>query len=110
MENSIITVSHSAYLNSDCTSNVIVFCLPLNKSSEKTVAKSKRKPGRSKKVLSEEFEIEEDESTYETNISNQNVAPKHSKKRGKRKKEPKKSSDGEINFNSEEYHKKQHSL
>mgnify|MGYP001427975081 CR=1 FL=1 len=80
------------------------------KSSEKTVAKSKRKPGRSKKVLSEEFEIEEDESTYETNISNQNVAPKHSKKRGKRKKEPKKSSDGEINFNSEEYHKKQHSL
>ena len=47
---------------------------------------------------------------YETNISNQNVAPKHSKKRGKRKKEPKKSSDGEINFNSEEYHKKQHSL
>ena len=80
------------------------------KSSEKTVAKSKRKPGRSKKVLSEEFEIEEDESTYETNISNQNVAPKHSKKRGKRKKEPEKSSDGEINFNSEEYHKKQHSL
>ena len=80
------------------------------KSSEKTVAKSKRKPGQSKKVLSEEFEIEEDESTYETNISNQNVAPKHSKKRGKRKKEPKKSSDGEINFNSEEYHKKQHSL
>ena len=80
------------------------------KSSEKTVAKSKRKPGRSKKVLSEEFEIEEDESMYETNISNQNVAPKHSKKRGKRKKEPKKSSDGEINFNSEEYHKKQHSL
>ena len=48
--------------------------------------------------------------TLEKNIPNQNVAPKHSKKRGKRKKESKKSSDGEINFNSEEYHKKQHSL
>ena len=80
------------------------------KSSEKTVPRSKRNPVRSKKILSEEFEIEEDESMYKKNLPNQNVAPKHSKKRGKRKKESKKSSDGEINFNSEEYHKKQHSL
>ena len=64
----------------------------------------------SKKVLSEEFDIEEDDALYETNVSKKNPAPKKPKRRGKRKKVSKQSSDEEINFNSAEYHKKQHSI
>ena len=36
--------------------------------------------------------------------------PKHLKKHGKSNKPSNKSSENEINFNSEEYHKKQHSF
>ena len=73
-----------------------------------TVAKNR--PRRRKKVLSEEFDIEEEEVLYETNVSKKDTAPTKPKKRGKGKKHSKKSSDGEVNFNSEKYHKKQHSI
>ena len=42
------------------------------------------------------------ESMYKKNLPNQNVAPKHSKKRGKRKKESKKSSKKTYIPNSKE--------
>ncbi|MDG2367024.1 MAG: hypothetical protein P8M58_05605, partial [Candidatus Marinimicrobia bacterium] len=76
---------------------------------KKSNAKSKfrkKKPKRSKKVLSEEFDIESDERPKRKNPLRQ--AGK-STKHGKSNK-PKKSSENEINFNSEEYHKKQHSF
>ena len=76
---------------------------------KKSNAKSKfrkKKPKRSKKVLSEEFDIESDERPKRKKPLRQ--AGK-STKHGKSNK-PKKSSENEINFNSEEYHKKQHSF
>ena len=76
---------------------------------KKSNAKSKfrkKKPKRIKKVLSEEFDIESDERPKRKKPLRQ--AGK-STKHGKSNK-PKKSSENEINFNSEEYHKKQHSF
>ena len=71
---------------------------------------AKDRPRQSKKVLSEEFDIEEDDALYETNVSKKKPASKKPKKRGKGKKVSKQSSDDEVNFNSAEYHKKQHSI
>ena len=76
---------------------------------KKSNAKSKfrkKKPKRSKKVLSEEFDIESDEGPKRKNPLRQAGKSKKYEKSNK----PKKSSENEINFNSEEYHKKQHSF
>ena len=69
------------------------------------------KPKRSKKVLSEEFHIEEMDGGYET----QPIKKAKSKRSKKRASPPKKqrtkdSSGSDVNYNSEKYHKKQHSL
>ena len=76
------------------------------------VPRPKKVPGkdlvptkRSKKVLSEEFEIEEDETiAYQTNVARKKKARYIPKKRGKKIKKD----SSNINYNSEEYHKKQH--
>ena len=76
------------------------------------VPRPKKVPGkdlvptkRSKKVLSEEFEIEEDETiAYQTNVARKKKARHIPKKRGKKIKKD----SSNINYNSEEYHKKQH--
>ena len=78
------------------------------------VPRPKKVPGkdlvptkRSKKVLSEEFEIEEDETiAYQTNVARKKKATYIPKKRGKKIKKD----SSNINYNSEEYHKKQHTL
>ena len=78
------------------------------------VPRPKKVPGkdlvptkRSKKVLSEEFEIEEDETiAYQTNVARKKKARYKPKKRGKKIKKD----SSNINYNSEEYHKKQHTL
>ena len=78
------------------------------------VPRPKKVPGkdlvptkRSKKVLSEEFEIEEDETiAYQTNVARKKKARHIPKKRGKKIKKD----SSNINYNSEEYHKKQHTL
>ena len=44
------------------------------------------------------------------NLQDKVVNPKHSKKHEKPNNPNNKSSENEINFNSEEYHKKQHSF
>ena len=80
---------------------------------KKTNGKSKlrkKKPRRSKKILSEEFDIETDERPKRKKSLRQGGKPKHLKKHGKSNKPSNKSSENEINFNSEEYHKKQHSF
>lgn len=79
---------------------------PKTKPGERSKSiKPKKHQKRSKKVLSEEFDIEE-EAPYETNFSKKGTShTKHKKKGG-----VKKSSKKEVNFNSEEYHKKQHSI
>ncbi len=78
------------------------------------VPRPKKVPGkdlmptkRSKKVLSEEFEIEEDETiVYQTDVTRKKNAPYKPKKRNKKIKKD----SSNINYNSEEYHKKQHTL
>jgi len=78
------------------------------------VPRPKKVPGkdlvptkRSKKVLSEEFEIEEDETiAYQTNVARKKKARHIPKKRGKKIKKD----SSNINYNSEEYHKKQHTF
>ena len=78
------------------------------------VPRPKKVPGkdlvptkRSKKVLSEEFEIEEDETiAYQNNVARKKKARYIPKKRGKKIKKD----SSNINYNSEEYHKKQHTL
>ena len=80
---------------------------------KKTNGKSKfrkKKPRRSKKILSEEFDIEVDERPKRKNPIRKGSKPKHSKKHEKPNNPNNKSSENEINFNSEEYHKKQHSF
>ena len=80
---------------------------------KKTNGKSKfrkKKTRRSKKILSEEFDIESDERPKRKKSLRQGGKPKNSKKHGKSNKPSNKSSENEINFNSEEYHKKQHSF
>ena len=80
---------------------------------KKTNGKSKfrkKKPRRSKKILSEEFDIEVDERPKRKKPIRQGSKPKHSKKHEKPNNPNNKSSENEINFNSEEYHKKQHSF
>ena len=70
----------------------------------------KNKSKRTKKILSEEFDIELDETTKRKKPSKQGGKSKSSKKHGKWNKPNNKSSENETNFNSEEYHKKQHSF
>ena len=78
------------------------------------VPRPKKVPGkdlgstkRSKKVLSEEFEIEEDETiVYQTDVTRKKKTPYKRKKRNKKIKKD----SSNINYNSEEYHKKQHTL
>ena len=78
------------------------------------VPRPKKVPGkdlmptkRSKKALSEEFEIEEDEAiVYQTDVTRKKNAPYKPKKRNKKIKKD----SSNINYNSEEYHKKQHTL
>ena len=80
---------------------------------KKTNGKSKlrkKKPRHSKKILSEEFDIEVDERPKRKKPIRQGSKPKHSKKHEKPNNPNNKSSENEINFNSEEYHKKQHSF
>ncbi len=70
-------------------------------SSNNSRKRKKSKPKRSKKILNEEFDLEEDD------ISDTNSKPNANK--GVKQKKPKiKTSSGEVNYNSEEYHKKQH--
>ena len=66
--------------------------------------KTKRKI-KSKQILSEEFDIEEDDISKNKNGHYQK---NKRKKRPWKKKKISKKSSGEINYNSEEYHKKQH--
>ena len=78
------------------------------------VPRRKKVPGkdlmptkRSKKVLSEEFEIEEDETiVYPINVARKKKAAHKPKKWDKKIKKD----SSNINYNSEEYHKKQHTL
>ena len=82
------------------------------------VPRPKKVPGqdsaparRSKKVLSEEFDIEEEEAVYETNVAKpteKQAVPSAPKKRG-RKPKVEKPDSSDVNYNSEKYHKKQHS-
>jgi hypothetical protein len=69
------------------------------------------KPKRSKKVLSEEFHIEEIDTGYETKPIKP-TKPKRSKKRASPpiNQKTKDNSSSDVNYNSEKYHKKQHSL
>ena len=66
--------------------------------------KTKRKI-KSKQILSEEFDIEEDDISKNKNGHYQK---NKRKKRPWKKKKISKKLSGEINYNSEEYHKKQH--
>ena len=60
---------------------------------------------KSKRIFSEEFDIVDEDINDNKNGQNKNI--KRNKKPWKKKKISKKPS-GEINYNSEEYHKKQH--
>lgn len=71
----------------------------------KSKPRRKNKFKRSKKILSEEFDIEEDK-----NHSKKDGDPKSSNRREKQRPSNNNSSKNEINFNSEEYHKKQHTI
>jgi hypothetical protein len=73
----------------------------LNNSRKRKKSKSKR----SKKVLGEEFDLEEDEITDTKPNANKVIKQK---KLYHHKKPKTKTSSGEVNYNSEEYHKKQH--
>jgi len=81
------------------------------------VPRPKKVPGkdllpakRSKKVLSEEFDIEEDETVYETHVAKPAEKPEASKPKKRGKKKAPVGDPSDVNYNSEEYHKKQHSL
>ena len=76
-------------------------------SSNNSRKRKKSKPKRSKKILNEEFDLEEDDITDTNSKPNANKGVKQ-KKRYHRKKPKTKTSSGEVNYNSEEYHKKQH--
>ena len=75
--------------------------------SNKIHKRKKSKPKRSKKILNEEFDIENHKvksnkpGRYKNSKQNNNI--NKNKTRSKQNK-----STGEINYNSEEYHKKQH--
>ena len=75
--------------------------------SNKIHKRKKSKPKRSKKILNEEFDIENHKvksnkpGRHKNSKQNNNI--NKNKTRSKQKK-----STGEINYNSEEYHKKQH--
>lgn len=71
----------------------------------KSKPRRKNKFKRSKKILSEEFDIEEDK-----NHSKKDGDTKSSNRREKQRPSNNNSSKNEINFNSEEYHKKQHTI
>ncbi len=74
---------------------------------KKVSGKDLRPTKRSKKVLSEEFEIEKDETiVYQTDVTRKKKTPYKRKKRNKKIKKD----SSNINYNSEEYHKKQHTL
>ena len=81
---------------------------------KKTQKRKNSQPRKSKKILSEEFDIEEpgNEKNYNTlqnNFSNVNKIGKKKKNRKKQNTKTKSFSNGK-NYNSEEYHKKQHSI
>ena len=76
-------------------------------SSNNSRKRKKSKPKRSKKILNEEFDLEEDDFTDTNSKPNANKGLKQ-KKRYHHKKPKTKTSLGEVNYNSEEYHKKQH--
>ena len=86
--------------------------LSLKPDFKETNLKQKKSPSikakrqkKSKRIFSEEFDIEEDD--INDNKNGQHKKIKRNKQPWKRKKISKKPS-GEINYNSEEYHKKQH--
>ena len=75
--------------------------------SNKVIKRKKSKPKRSKKILNEEFDLEDHE--FSDNKSGRYKNSKRKKNTHRNKTKPKqKQSTGEINYNSEEYHKKQH--
>ena len=76
-------------------------------SSNNSRKRKKSKPKLSKKILNEEFDLEEDDISDTNSKPNANKGVKQ-KKRYHRKKPKTKTSSGEVNYNSEEYHKKQH--
>lgn len=80
--------------------------------SKKVPGQFKTRPKRSKKVLSEEFDIEEDEAAYETPVAKSPKKSEASPAPKIRNKKPKvdESDSSDVNYNSEKYHKKQHSL
>ena len=86
--------------------------LSLKPDFKETNLKQKKSPSikakrqkKSKRIFSEEFDIEEDD--INDNKNGQHKKIKRNKQPWKKKKISKKPS-GEINYNSEEYHKKQH--
>ena len=75
--------------------------------SNKVNKRKKSKPKTSKKILNEEFDLEDHE--FSDNKSGRYKNSKQKKNIHRNKSKPKqKQSTGEINYNSEEYHKKQH--
>jgi len=75
--------------------------------SNKGIKRKRSKSKRSKKILNEEFDIEDHELTGKNSGRYNNSKQKKNIHRNKTKTKQKKST-GEINYNSEEYHKKQH--
>ena len=80
--------------------------------SKKVPGQDKTRPKKSKKVLSEEFDIEEDEAVYETPVAKSPKKLEDAPAPKMRNKKPKvdESNSSDVNYNSEKYHKKQHSL
>ena len=76
-----------------------------NLNQKKSPSIKAKRQKKSKRIFSEEFDIEDDDINDNKNGQNKNI--KRSKQPWKKKKISKKPS-GEINYNSEEYHKKQH--
>ena len=75
--------------------------------SNKVIKRKQSKPKRSKKILNEEFDLEDYESSDNKSARYKNSKRKKNTHRNKTKPKQKQST-GEINYNSEEYHKKQH--
>ena len=76
-----------------------------NLNQKKSPSIKAKRQKKSKRIFSEEFDIEDDDINDNKNGQNKNI--KRNKQPWKKKKISKKPS-GEINYNSEEYHKKQH--
>ena len=80
--------------------------------SKKVPGQDKTRSKKSKRVLSEEFDIEEDEAVYETPVAKSLKKLEATPAPKMRNKKPKvdESNSSDVNYNSEKYHKKQHSL